>query len=123
MGSTVRLAGFFSFFFLVFTCSIWLVDHGLYYSSPGINKPGKRETKQRGEKETLNHFAFTRWRIHHQPPQRQTVLHDFIATLVPESLREEHTTKQQQTKGQLCADLGTQSGILLMFHMIYSPLF
>lgn len=38
----------------------------------------------------------------------KTVLHDLMATLATESLREALTTKQQQTKGQLCADLGTQ---------------
>lgn len=60
------------FFFFFFTCSIWLVNHGLYYSSPGINEPGReREKKQRGEKQTLNHPAFTHREIHHKAPQRQ----------------------------------------------------
>lgn len=61
-----RAAGRLRFF--LFTCSIRLVNHGLYYSSPGVNKPGverereggrKREregknTREEG-KQTLNH--------------------------------------------------------------------
>lgn len=59
----------------------------------------------------LNHSAFTHTHArtfitgHHKD---KTVLHDLMATLATETLREALTTKQQQTKGQLCADLGTQ---------------
>lgn len=53
----------------------------------------------------------------------KTVLRDLMATLATESLREAPATKQRQTKGRLCADLGAQREILLMFLMIYSPLF
>lgn len=52
---------------LELACSIWLVNHGLYYSSSGVNKP---ETEQRRPVTTchfctLNTWAHTCWRRHH----------------------------------------------------------
>lgn len=37
---------------MMFTCSIWLVNHGLHYSSPGINEPANTGEKQ----EQLHHL-------------------------------------------------------------------
>lgn len=79
--------------------------------------------KQRGEKQMLNHPAFTDADSSRATTKTKQFCNDLMATLATESLREALTTKRQQTKGQLCADLGTQWGILLMFLMIYSPLF
>lgn len=123
-GSWQRKSAFNNFFSL-FTCSIWLVNHGLYYSSPRVNEPGRKGgKKKRGGKQMLNHSAFTQTRRFIMNNHKaKTVLHDLMATLATKSLREALTTKQQQTKGRLCVDLGTQWGILLMFLMIYSPLF
>ena len=61
----------------------------------------------------LNHSAFTHTCTHTRTfitghHKDKTVLHDLMATLATKTLREALTTKQQQTKGQLCADLGTQ---------------
>lgn len=46
------LAGLFFIIFFFFTCSIGLVNHGLYYSSPGVNEPGRE--KKKGQRRKTN---------------------------------------------------------------------
>lgn len=86
----------------LFTCSIRLVNHGLYYSSPGINEPGVERKKERRDTTHVKSLC-----IHDtggfitSSHKDKTALHDLMATLATESLREALATKQQQTKEQL----------------------
>lgn len=101
-----------------FTCSIWLVNHGLYYSSSGINEPGKRQDR-RERTDTLNHLPLKETNIHYRAQSRQSHLHDFMAALAT-SCSKSNQNRETTTKERLFSGLGAQSGILLMSLMMYS---